>query len=174
MVKRFNNGFSLLELLLVVAISVILILSGIFIYRNIQRNIRIDESITLLHVLKQNAHILFRDQGTYGGTNFDMEPALIASGAVPNDYIATSTIRSPYNSDVNVVSDATGLNFIVTFTNAPQADCINVGKVIDDADPDLEMVVINGTDILPENVNVGSVTAECQPGNANIIAWRFN
>lgn len=174
MLRKTHSGFSLLELLLSVMLALLLISAGLYIYRNIARNQRVDDSIRLIHMIKQNTHYLFHDSGTYGGSNYDMEPALVLSGGVPKNYVDNNgQIISPYNGDIDIVSDTGGTQFNVFLDNLTDADCLNIGKIFDNSDPDFVELTINTTTILPQSVNVASVNAACNNGATNSLNWLF-
>jgi len=88
---KTQKGFSLLELLLVVAVGAILILAGLAIYRNITNNTQINEASRVLNVIKQETQRIYQGEATYGAGT-DIEPILVNAEAVPAKYVQGAAI----------------------------------------------------------------------------------
>lgn len=164
--QNTQKGFSLLELLLVVAVGAILILAGLAIYRNITNNTQINEASRLLNVLKQETQRIYQGESTYGVAT-DIEPILINAEAVPAKYVQGANIISPFNEGVNVVGDTD--NFTIELENVTQAACIKLGLEYSDNDPDFELLSIGGADTA---TTVIAVDAACEDDVE--MVWTFN
>ena len=163
--KKTEKGFSLLELLLVVAVGAILILAGLAIYRNITNNTQINEGTRLLNVLKQETQRLYQGESSYG--NADINEILINADAVPARYVVgTDEINSPFDTDVNVagIDD----DFTITFAAVPQAACIKLGVEYTNDDPDFTSLSIDGAVTQP---TVVAVSGACDEGVD--MVWTF-
>jgi len=162
---KSHKGFSLLELLLVVAVGAILILAGLAIYRNITNNTQINEATRLLNVIKQETQRIFQGEPSYGTTS--LEQILINAEAIPAKYVQGTNVISPFNEAVDVVG-ATD-DFTVTFSTVTQAACIKLGLEYTDNDPDFENLSIDGADTA---TTVVDVDAACDDGVD--MVWTFN
>ena len=165
-----QKGFSLLELLLVVAVGAILILAGLAIYRNVTNQTQVNEASRLVNVLKQESQKLWQGEGTYGAAGDDMNETLINANAVPNRYVTgANTINSPFDTAVNVTS--AGTTFTITVAAVPQGACINLGTLYNANDPDFASVSIGGT--VQAEPTVAFVNANCDAAGSDMI-WTFN
>ncbi len=166
---RTQKGFSLLELLLVVAVGAILILAGLAIYRNISQNAEVNESLRLLNVLKQETQRIFQGENTYTGLD---NTVLTSTQSVPAQYTTgPGVIRTPFNTDVVVVVNGTNADeFDITFEEVPDEICAKLGVEYSTDDSDFVNLAIGVTDI--EDPNVATVVAECSDGVD--ITWTFD
>jgi len=163
---KTQKGFSLLELLLVVAVGAILILAGLAIYRNITNNTQINEASRVLNVIKQETQRIYQGEATYGAGT-DIEPILVNAEAVPAKYVQGAAIISPFNQPVNVLG--AGDDFTVEFENVTQAACIKLGLEYTDNDPDFEQLSIGGAATATTVVAVDGACAD----DVEMI-WTFN
>jgi prepilin-type N-terminal cleavage/methylation domain-containing protein len=164
-IKKTEKGFSLLELLLVVAVGAILILAGLAIYRNITNNTQINEGTRLLNVLKQETQRLYQGESSYG--TVDINDILINADAVPARYVTgADEINSPFDTDVTVTGADN--DFTITFAAVPQAACIKLGVEYTNDDPDFESLTINGAATEP---TVTAVSGACD-GDVDMV-WTF-
>ena len=169
--KQKQKGFSLLELLLVVAVGAILILAGLAIYRNVTSQTQVNEASRLLNVLKQETQKLWQGESTYGAVGDNMNAILINSNAVPTAYAAAGSadINSPFDQPVDVISQ--GNTFDIEFTNVPQGACINMGRMYTENDPDFAQVDIGGTVLTAPTIT--DVDAACDAAGST-MTWSFN
>lgn len=152
---KTHKGFSLLELLLVVAVGAILILAGLAIYRNITNNTQINEATRLVNVLKQETQRLFQGEPSYGTAS--LNEILINADAVPPKYVAGSAlIESPFDEAVDVTG--VGNDFTIELTDVPEAACIKLGVEFTEDDPDFQSLTIGGTAVA---TTVVAVDAQC-------------
>jgi prepilin-type N-terminal cleavage/methylation domain-containing protein len=138
---RNQKGFSLLELLLVVAVGAILLLAGLAVYRNVTDNSKVTESIRLLNVTKQETQRLFQGEGNYPAQQ--LNEVLIDAKAFPSSYINGSQVRTPYNGDVTVTG--AGRTFTITFADVPESSCIKIGGTFAADDADFVQLRVRGT-----------------------------
>src|SRR5688572_7331469 len=85
--KRGAKGFSLLELLLVVAVGAVLILAGLGAYRLVTENNNTNQATRLITTLKQQIQQAYQGQASYGTGNIIDD--LVSLRALPSD-IGTS------------------------------------------------------------------------------------
>ena len=140
-----KKGFSLLELLLVVAVGAILLLAGLAVYRNVTENSRVNETIRLLNVTKQETQRLLQGEGSYPtGSPGNLNTLLIDANAIPADRLIGTTIRTPYNTDVQVTGQTR--TFTITLEDMPSAACIKIGQVFSTNDSDFVRMTVGGTE----------------------------
>lgn len=168
-----KKGFSLLELLLVVAVGAILLLAGLAVYRNVTENSRVNESVRLLNVTKQETQRLLQGEGSYpAGSTGNLNSLLIDANAIPADRLVGTTIRTPYNGDVNVTGNSR--TFTISFAEVPEAACIKIGQVFSTNDSDFVQMTVGGTE--PAQGANGTYTAvglQTRCVDSNEMIWEF-
>ena len=143
--KLKQKGFSLLELLLVVAVGAILLLAGLAVYRNVTDNSKVTETIRLLNVTKQETQRLFQGEGRYPSQV--LNDVLIEAKAFPSSSLVGSQVRTPYNGDVTVEGE--GRTFNILMADIPESSCIKIGQTFASDDADFVELRIRGTLITP-------------------------
>lgn len=143
--KSKQQGFSLLELLLVVAVGAILLLAGLAVYRNVTDNAKVTETIRLLNVTKQETQRLFQGEGSYPAQN--LNAVLIDAKAFPTSALAGNQVRTPYNGNVTVTGD--GRTFVIRMNAIPESSCIKIGQTFASDDADFVSLSIRGRVIAP-------------------------
>jgi prepilin-type N-terminal cleavage/methylation domain-containing protein len=169
-----QKGFSLLELLLVVAVGAVLILAGLSAYRLVSENNNVNESLRLLNTLKQQVQTAYQGEGEYTG---NINNTLIDLRAFPDGVLTSSgQARHPFGGDINF--NANGNTFDIVFTGVGRAACIAVGQAFDStSDSDLADFQIDGTD--PDTGGDGITLADLQgacPGANDAgadMTWTF-
>jgi prepilin-type N-terminal cleavage/methylation domain-containing protein len=172
--KKLNrSGFSLLELLLVVAVGAILLLAGLAVYRNVTNNTNVNEAARLLNIIKQETQRLYQGEGEYGTTG--LNAILRNAEVIPASALNGTQIRHPFNA--TVVVTGTDDTFTVLFNNIPQSACLTLGQAYSINDPDFEGVTIQEQD--PDSngdgeISVAELNSSCARGNAiPDIIWTF-
>lgn len=173
---KTQKGFSLLELLLVVAVGAILILAGLAIYRNITNNTQVNEASRLLNVLKQETQRLFQGENSYGAAGSDLTNILVNAEAAPQRSInsAGDDIVSPFDEDVSVIAQDD--DFQIIFANVTEAACLSLGVAYTNDDNDFSQVTIGSTSLGPDSGNVVSVVSvddACIDGDVTTMTWTF-
>ncbi len=168
--QKTQKGFSLLELLLVVAVGAILILAGLAIYRNISQNTEVNEASRLINVLKQESQRIFQGEPAYTGltntvlTNANVVPAKYTTGA--------GVITTPFNTVITVTVNGTNIDeFDILVNNVPQEACLKLGLEYTVNDSDFVSVTIGTTTITAPTVS--NVNTACGATGGN-ITWVFN
>ena len=167
-----QQGFTLLELLLVVGVGAILLLAGIATYRLVTEGNNVNEASRLLTTVKQQVQRLYQGQNTYGAG--DISTALINAGAIAVANVNTggTTIVSPWNTPI-VVTAATA-NFTIAFQDLPQEACIQLGTTDVGDDPDFVGVTIAGGGSITTTPTVVQANTGCSATVANNdIIWTF-
>lgn len=168
--QKTQKGFSLLELLLVVAVGAILILAGLAIYRNITSNTDVNEASRLLNVLKQETQRLYQGQATYAGLD---NTVLTNAGVVPARYTtAAGVIDSPFatNDVTAVINGADPAQFDIDIANVPADACTKLALEYNANDSDFVGLSIGGAAPIA-NPTVADVSAPCVGGAQ--MTWTF-
>jgi prepilin-type N-terminal cleavage/methylation domain-containing protein len=167
-----SKGFSLLELLLVVAVGAILILAGLAIYRNVTQNVEINEATRLLNVIKQETQRLYQGEGSYGANGDSLEAILVNANIVPSGNLIAGAVRTPFSTDADVNANTDG-RFDITFNDVPSNVCINLALAYTEDDPDFDTISINGTSIDPTALGVAEANARCTAATEVDMVWTF-
>lgn len=173
---RREDGFTLLELLLVIGVAALLLIGGIATYRLVSDGNKATEATRLLLTLRQEAQVMAQQQGgNYEDIDFDSsvsDPAnpLVVSGILRNNQ------RNPFNGDIVITPTGTGnVNLEVTFGNVTQAACVRLVQAINNPNDVLEVKV--GTTTIAADINDFPVTAATAAnacsGTASDITWVF-
>lgn len=167
---KTQKGFSLLELLLVVAVGAILILAGLAIYRNITQNTSVNEGSRLVNVIKQESQRIFQGEPTYTGLT---NTVLTNANVIPAKYTTGSgNINSPFNSTVTVNVNGTNVDeFDVLVAAVPQEACLKLGVEYTTNDADFVNLTIGSTTIATPTV--AAVNTACGTTGGN-MTWTFN
>lgn len=168
--KKTEKGFSLLELLLVVAVGAILILAGLAIYRNITQNTDVNEASRMINVLKQETQRLFQGEPDYSALT---NTILTNAGVVPAQYTnGVGIINSPFsNSAVTFASAGTNNeNFTLEIVGVPTEACTKLGLEYNANDGDFVDLDIGGTST--DAPDLTFVDTNCA-GDPTMI-WTFN
>jgi prepilin-type N-terminal cleavage/methylation domain-containing protein len=166
--RNKQKGFSLLELLLVVAVGAILILAGLAIYRNVTNQTEINESSRLLNVIKQETQKIFAGESTYPA---NIVPILINADAVPGSAVNGTALVNPYGGAITVIQNAgNNAQFNIVFNAVPQSACISLGTMYTNNEPDFVNLRINA--IATVAPTVAAVNTACAA--ANVMTWTFN
>lgn len=168
--KSKSRGFSLLELLLVVAVGAILLLAGLAVYRNVTDNSKVNESIRLLNVTKQETQKLFQGEGNYPAQS--LNSVLTAARAFPTSALNGTQVRHPYNGDVTVTG--VGRTFTIEFDAMPESACIKIGQSFAAEDADFVRLSIRGN---PLDAGADGVFGALELQNAcdgdSVMEWEF-
>ncbi len=126
--KRHQSGFSLLELLLVVAVGAVLILAGLGAYRLVSENNNTNQATRLLTTLKQQIQQAYQGQSSYGTDN--LIDNLVSLRALPSDLGTTGTgdtmqAKGPFGPVL-----LTGVNqtFSIELDNVPKGACVRLAQ----------------------------------------------
>lgn len=141
MMQKINKqaGFSLLELLLVVAVGAVLLLAGLGAYRLVTQNNAQNDAVRLLNILKQQTQKAYQGDGTYG--NGDLVPTLINLRAFPAGVLSGSTPRHPFGGTIAI--EGNGDTFTISFSDMEQAACLSIGQSFNsNTDPDFVQLSI--------------------------------
>lgn len=123
-----SSGFSLLELLLVVAVGAVLILAGLGAYRLVTTNANTNDAKRQVVQIKSETQRVYASQGTYAGlTLASASAAGIFSGIKGGDAGAPV---SPFGFAYGIAAAGTGSpNFSITLNDLPSSACSDIATM---------------------------------------------
>lgn len=173
-----EKGFSLLELLLVVAVGAVLILAGLAAYRLVTENNNVNDSIRLLNTLKQQIQRAYQSEGTYNG---DIDATLKDLRAYPAGTLqAGGQARHPFGGRVTYAANSS--TFSIIFGNIERSACIQLGQLYNSStDSDFVSLDINGNGNPDANgdangiIDLSELQSDCPAANAGGVpmTWTF-
>ncbi len=170
---RGAKGFSLLELLLVVAVGAVLILAGLGAYRLVSENNNANQAIRQLTTLKQQVQQTFQGQASYG-TTATLLTTMDSLRAVPPDMaitgLATGSLRGSLGP-VTVTVPSNVNTFQITYTQIPRSSCVKLAQLFTpETSSDLQTFTINTS--VPANYTQTTLATSCTATN-NTLVWTF-
>ena len=171
--KKRVKGFSLLELLLVIATGSILVIGIISIIQVNKRNNQVDETIALLHSIKNTIIRSHIGLPTYAaGNTLEQRAAragtLLATNIKNNQHIITSFS----NADNAVVITSTPSSFDITLNDVPQYLCIKLFTVYDNNTAGFDRFLFNGVVINDPTPSIANDRC-LGTSSSNQLTWRF-
>jgi len=175
-VKSRSSGFSLLELLLVVAVGAVLILAGLSAYKLVSEGNAATQGIRQLQTLKQQTKQAFQAETGYGAAAAgDLTATLQNLRMLPPDMPLNGTnLRNGFGGNTTVVAGATTATFVVTFANVSRNACAKMGMTFSAANAsDFVGLSVNGAAaITAPTIAVLTGATGCTADN-NTMAWTF-
>lgn len=161
-----KQGFSLLELLLVVGIAAILIVAGITTYNLVNKGNQINAATSLVNTIMDQTRRLYGGQNTYGAAS--IETALFNSGSVPARYKSATAgqIATPFaDSAIAIAITGATQNFVVALA-VPPAYAPELAVNFNPAQStDIIGLNVCGTAITPANaataLNAATLSGQC-------------
>ena len=179
--RKAEEGFSLLELLLVVGVGALLLLAGIGTYQLVTAGSTANEAVRLIATVKQQTQRAFQGQATYGANGTDLVPTLVAMQAFPSGVVnAAGVPLDPWGGAMTGLAaqspaGAAGDSFTITFPAVPTSSCIQIGTAFTENDTDFISLVVNGA--APFNVanpiTTAALTPLCGGAAAVPMVWQF-
>ena len=159
---RGQNGFTLLELLLVVGVGSLLLIGGIATYRLVSEGNRANDTSKMVLTMKQELQTLFQGGSSYPSGS--LEPALTASGAWPGPPGGAGV--SPFNTAVTATG--AGATFDIAIADLPRGACVKVVRSIYGTGNE---IAIGSTPVTA--ANAGTLAVSTCNAATNDITWTF-
>lgn len=123
-----QRGFSLLELLLVVAVGAVLILAGLGAYRLVSENNNTNQATRLLTTLKQQIQQAYQGQASYGTGNLIDD--LVSLRALPSDFGTSGSGDSMIAKGQfgNILITGNTNTFSIQLQNVPKGACVRLAQ----------------------------------------------
>ncbi|NBU58509.1 MAG: prepilin-type N-terminal cleavage/methylation domain-containing protein [Betaproteobacteria bacterium] len=174
--SRPAGGFSLLELLLVVAVGAVLILAGLGAYRLVSENNNTNQATRLLATLKQQVQQAYQGQASYGTGN--LVDDLTALRALPTDLGTSGTGNTMVAKAMFGPITITGNNttFSIGLTNVPKGACVRLGQQFtpQNANDFVSLQVATQSYNQASSITQTALLASCNNQAAsNTMTWTF-
>lgn len=130
-----EDGFTLLELLLVIGVGAILLLAGIGTYGLVTEGNQVNEAQRGVATIKQQVQSLYQGQTSYGVAAADLTDVVNNAGLFPTTMLNNAgDPETPWETPIEVIANTD--EFSVGFLDLPQDACIQVARMDFSNDPD--------------------------------------
>ena len=173
--KQKRKGFSLLEILLVLAIAAALVVGAFIVYPKVQSGERAQREAQKIATIAAGVKSLYAAVAYYT----DVSTASVVHAHVfPDDMLPDATSTQPVNAWKGAVtiapsnegpSGVTGSSFTITYPNVPAIDCT---RVVSQIAVNYYIVRVGSTVVKPSNglLDPASLGVACQAGgNSNTL-----
>lgn len=175
--KRASKGFSLLELLLVVAVGAVLILAGLGAYRLVTENNNTNQAARLITTLKQQIQQAYQGQASYGTGN--MIDDLVSLRALPSDLGTSgsgdSMIAKGQFGNLLITGDTN--TFTIEMQNVPKGACVRLAQQFTPQNAnDFVSLEVGSTTFNQTSTNMTQATmmSTCsEQTSQNTMTWTF-
>lgn len=160
--KSSERGMGLLGILLTMAFAITATAVIFQQYNKAQNDQKTEATIRQINTIQTVVANLWGDQPTYGAA-VDMEATLAQSQQLPNSMIAPGNVlKSDFNGDLAVVSNADGSLWSITYTGLPSSSCVAIASK-DYGQAVYSIVVAAGSAATPANgaTCTNSATTKC-------------
>lgn len=124
------KGFSLLELLLVVAVGAVLILAGLGAYRLVTTNAQTNDAKRQLVQIKAETQRVYASQGSYTGLTLATAAAAGIFSGIKGADLATPAPVTPFGFPYGIAAAGTGApNFTITLNDLPSSACSDIATM---------------------------------------------
>lgn len=168
--NKYNSGFSLLELLLVVAVGAVLIVSGLVAYRVVSISAASKEAKTDILRLQQQIRLVYNDAIYTGVSASDAKLTAAFDGMRRSG----STILNPFLGAVILKSDRTN-TFKIIYEKVPRGPCVDMLLLFTDDTSSTRALGANSGDdatLSPKNLTITQASGVCTNVN-NRVVWEF-
>lgn len=173
--KRYRNGFSLLEIILVLAIAAAIIVSAFIIYPKAQSYNSVNQEVKNLSALSVGINSLYVGKPYYTGVS---NLTIINAGLVPDNMLlpmsygyGTGHIFNSWKGEVILsTSNKQGATVLGTLYNIPDDDCI---KLVSFTAPNYYWIIVNGTTVVGPSTkfDISNASSACSKDNKNYISF---
>lgn len=168
-VSKFSNkeGFSLLELLLVVAVGSVIILAGLAVYRLTSNQQKVNEASTLVGniVAQMESRFTVQTLSSYAAET-DITNALVDMNIIPLKYVdSAGLVKNPWGGDIRILTAEAAAStnlYRLQFHSIPnESVCIRLSQIYDFENSQLfHSFRING--VVVDDLSLANVSALCR------------
>lgn len=174
--NRKNKGFSLLEILLVLAIAAALVIGAFIVYPKVQAGARADAESKNISTIVAGIKSLYTSSSTYAG----LTNTVAANAKIFPDNMLNGSSTTPINAwkgNVTVAaantgpSSATGSSFTIQYLAVPAAEC---AKIVSGLAGNFYTVSVDSTAVKTAGgtLDVAAMTKACNSGrNSNTLLF---
>lgn len=121
--KKKMNGFSLIEIILVLLIATLLIVSAFVIYNKVSESVKVDRETKFLNILKINIVDYYNTQSSYSNISANI---LISNNMIDKRNIDDSNIVDFLGSNFAISSYNSGKGFSFKISNISTSSCMKL------------------------------------------------
>jgi len=171
-----QNGFTLLELLLVIGVAALLLIGGIATYRLVSEGNKATEAQRQLLTLRQEVQTMAQQQGgNYAGVTFDSTVSNTSSPLVTAGVLRDQQ-RNAFNGAIIITPQNAPANdqISIEFQNVSQAACIKMMQAINNANEVISVGTATATYLAATAgafpITAVAASAACNQ-SVNTITW---
>ncbi|WP_413499874.1 type 4 pilus major pilin [Buttiauxella gaviniae] len=138
--KKRNIGFSLLEMLLVLAVSAVIVIAAFMIYPKISASQKIDNDTKLLSVINSGIKSIYTSTANYDGLSVK---TAIDAHIIPDDNVEDGLIWNSWGANVQIEPYYDG-SYYIAFENISPDAC---SKFVAQAGSSYFKILVDGTEI---------------------------
>lgn len=160
---RHAQGFSLLEILLVLGIAAALIIAAFVVYPKVQAANRAQAEAQNIAAIAAGARALYASSASYATVN---NTVLLNAKVFPDSMVSGTNVTNVWGGAVTAAPSTAITNGLkLTEANVPQVECT---KIAASAGANFTMVTINGTVVKSPTVALdpAAVATQCSTGGA--------
>lgn len=171
-----KKGFSLIEILLTLAITVMLTVSAFATYLKVKDGQNVNRVVSQINQIREAARQLYSLERTYLNVKSN---TLVLLDLIPKEMInSNNTLINPYGGIITVGSSPgnNNLRFNIIYYNVPAHDCIKIASIINQSVWSVGIAEYVG-EIKNENLNlrfsVDKAEELCNYGNKSNVNMLF-
>jgi len=152
-----NQGFSLIELLLVLGVLAILLVAAFVVYPQVRDRHQANAEAVNLASIKAAVINLYASKGSYAGLKNDVanQARVVPASMNGGDYGPTVALKSSWGEDITIGAVSSQINvpfvvpgnrsFRIIYTKVPKTICLNM---VTAASGNFFKITVNGTDLI--------------------------
>lgn len=143
-----QQGFSLVELLLVLGVIALIAIAAFIIYPQVQAGTQANTEDTNTTTIAANVKSLFGNSGSYSSLSAGSDSTDGQAKAIfPSSMLATATVQNMWGGNVTLGPDGTKTKFVLTYNGVPDAACV---KYVAGVAASFDTVTVDTTNIVKD------------------------
>ena len=169
--NKVTRGFTLMEVLLVIAVGAGLIIASIVFYQQADGGSKLTQAFQQVQSTVSGVRQLYSSRSSYG--TIDLTETAVDNNVFPSSMLdVNGDPRNPWGGEVGI--EGSGTTFTITLPDVPRDAC---GKLISQNASGfgggLISLEVNGTAATSTNIDPVAATALCDEVDANEIIWEL-